>query len=138
MAPFFSLNSIRGRAGIIARSAPSLEGYWQVWLHWNGADAASLGFCTVITPGRLLQNLPLAVIVLNVFAPGSAPFIFSFLGATPPTSTTASCVKCEPVIVNKNVPFDARSTEHAVTAATSARGVVTGALHLNVTWIPCW
>src|SRR5215471_9023822 len=98
--------------------------HWQVWLHWNGADAASLGFCTVITPGRLLQNLPLAVIVLNVFAPGSAPFIFSFLGATPPTSTTASCVKCEPVIVNKNVPFDARSTEHAVTAATSARDVV--------------
>src|SRR4030095_13333905 len=84
---------------------------------------------------------------VGLFVPGSTSTTFTFFGSTPPTVTNAPALILVPVTSRKNVPFDCRSILQFVIVAISGvlhpgvpgvhGGGVPGALHLNVTWIPC-
>src|SRR5262249_26575963 len=63
-----------------------------------------------------------------------------FFGVPPPTVMVALAERMfDTVAVRMNFPDAARVKLHPVTAG-GAQGwvVISGALHLNVTWIPCW
>jgi hypothetical protein len=95
------------------------------------------GHVTKIVPGIRAHTPPLST---NV--PLSTNLVcFACEPVALPKFTVQAEVKFDPVTVRMNLPLAARFREHPVTpGAVAVHGGVTGtdALHLNVTWMPCW